>query len=79
VKRGAVVGMAVILSLFLLGPAARAADKPPIKIGVVQPLTGQGANIAKSWLEGMNLAVEMINKEGGILGGRKIEAVVEDD
>jgi len=27
----------------------------------------------------MNLAVEMINKEGGILGGRKIEAVVEDD
>jgi branched-chain amino acid transport system substrate-binding protein len=79
VKKRAVAGIAVFLSLFLLGPVAWAADKPPVKVGIVQPLTGQGANIAKSYLEGANLAMEMINKEGGILGGRKIEAIVEDD
>ncbi len=78
-KKGVMIWATVCLFTFLLGPAAQAADKPPVKIGVVQPLTGQGANVAKSWLEGMNLAVDMINKEGGILGGRKVEMVVEDD
>jgi len=78
-KKRIVFLAAVFLSLFLCGPAIWAADKPPVKIGVVQPITGQGANVAKSWLEGMNLAVEILNKEGGILGGRKVEAVVEDD
>jgi branched-chain amino acid transport system substrate-binding protein len=79
VKRGILIGVTLSLFAFLLGPATWAADKPPVKIGVVQPLTGQGANVAKSWLEGMNLAVDMINKEGGILKGRKVQMVVEDD
>jgi len=78
-RKGILIWVTVFLFTFLLGLAAWAADKPPVKIGVVQPLTGQGANVAKSWLEGMNLAVNMINKEGGILGGRKVEMVVEDD
>lgn len=78
-KKRIVFLAAVFLCLLLCGPAIWAADKPPVKIGVVQPLTGQGANVAKSWLEGMNLGVEVINKEGGILGGRKVEPVVEDD
>jgi branched-chain amino acid transport system substrate-binding protein len=79
VKRGIMIGVTLFLFAFLSGPALWAADKPPVKIGVVQPLTGQGANVAKSWLEGMNLAVDMINKEGGILKGRKVEMAVEDD
>jgi len=78
-KKGVMTLAKVFLAIFLLAPAIWAADKPPVKIGVVQPLTGQGANVAKSWIEGMNLAVDMINKEGGILGGRKVEMVVEDD
>jgi len=79
VKRGIMVWATVFFLTFSFGLAAWPADKPPVKIGVVQPLTGQGANVAKSWLEGMNLAVDMINKGGGILGGRKVEMVVEDD
>ena len=78
-KRGIMVWATVFFLTFSFGLAAWPADKPPVKIGVVQPLTGQGANVAKSWLEGMNLAVDMINKGGGILGGRKVEMVVEDD
>jgi branched-chain amino acid transport system substrate-binding protein len=79
VKEGVIVMATVFLALILLGSPSMAADKPPVKIGVVQPLTGQGANVAKSWLEGMNLAVDMINMGGGVLGGRKVEMVVEDD
>jgi branched-chain amino acid transport system substrate-binding protein len=51
----------------------------PVRVGVIQPLTGQGANVAKSFLEGLNLAVELINKDGGILGGRMIDPIIEDD
>ena len=51
----------------------------PVRIGVIQPLTGQGANVAKSFLEGLNLAVEIINNDGGILGGRAVQPIIEDD
>jgi len=62
VKKGIMVGATIFLLPFSFGLAAWSADKAPVKIGAVQPLTGQGANVAKSWLEGMNLAVDMINK-----------------
>jgi len=79
VKKGVMILVTVFLFTFFLGLTAWPADNPPVKIGVVQPLTGQGNDVAKSWLEGMNLAVDIMNKGGGILGGRKLEMVVEDD
>lgn len=50
----------------------------PIKIGVIQPLTGPIAFDGQSAVKGAELAAKEINAAGGILGGRMIELVVED-
>ena len=52
--------------------AALAAD--PIKIGLLEDISGDLALIGKPKLNGSQLAVEEINKAGGILG-RKIELI----
>jgi branched-chain amino acid transport system substrate-binding protein len=50
----------------------------PIKIGMVAPLTGPGAESGRFQMNGAKLAVEQINKAGGVMG-RQLELVVEDD
>ena len=49
----------------------------PIKIGVLQPLTGVAAAGGKTALVGTQMATERINKAGGV-NGRPIELVVAD-
>jgi branched-chain amino acid transport system substrate-binding protein len=49
----------------------------PYKIGVIQPLTGVAAAGGKTALVGSLLAVERVNKAGGV-NGRPFEAVVAD-
>ena len=49
----------------------------PYKMGVMQPLTGTAASGGKTALVGSIMAVERINKSGGV-NGRPIEAVVVD-
>jgi branched-chain amino acid transport system substrate-binding protein len=56
---------------------ARAADT--IKIGMVVPITGSIAESGKYGIQGAKLAIEEINKAGGVLGGRMLELVTEDD
>ncbi len=48
------------------------------KIGSIQPLSGAAAAGGKTALVGLQMAVDRINKSGGILG-RPIELHVEDD
>lgn len=52
-------------------------ERPPIKIGLVGELTGPWAYSGTGQLEGLNFAVEKINREGGVLG-RPLELVVTD-
>ena len=54
-------------------------SKSAVKVGVVLPLTGPAALYGQQAQEGGKLAAKMINDNGGILGGRKIELIVEDD
>lgn len=54
------------------------AEQATIKVGVLLCLTGICAEWGKSSLDGIKLASEEINSRGGILGGRRIELVVED-
>ena len=49
-----------------------------VKVGVVVPLTGAQAIFGEDLRHGMELAVEKVNAEGGVLGG-KLELVIEDD
>lgn len=50
-----------------------------VKIGVVAPLTGPAALYGEQVEAGAKLAAKLINEEGGILGGKQIELVIEDD
>jgi branched-chain amino acid transport system substrate-binding protein len=60
----------------LAASAARAAE--PIKIGMVAPLTGPAAESGGFQISGAKLAVEEVNKAGGVLG-RPLELTIEDD
>ena len=58
--------------------AGLAAAADPIKIGVAGPFTGGSAPLGVSMRDGVRLAVEEINKAGGVLG-RKLQVVERDD
>src|SRR5215472_5776832 len=49
----------------------------PYKIGTMQPLSGSAAIIGKTALVGVQMAVDRINKAGGI-NGRSVELIVAD-
>jgi branched-chain amino acid transport system substrate-binding protein len=55
----------------------KARGETPIKIGLVDPLTGVYAAIAQNEVVGAKFAVEEINKKGGILG-RPVDLLIED-
>ena len=59
--------------------SASATDGEPIKIGLCIPVTGNFAASAVRIQQGVKLAVKEINEGGGLLGGRPIKLVVEDD
>src|SRR6266446_3476303 len=70
-----------VLGATILVPAPwRAAfgQAKPYKIGTIQPLSGAGAAGGKTALVGVEMAVDRINKSGGI-NGRPVELVVADD
>jgi branched-chain amino acid transport system substrate-binding protein len=50
----------------------------PLKIGMVLPVTGPGADSGKYSLIGAKLALDRINKAGGVMS-RQVELVTEDD
>src|SRR6476661_3503657 len=50
----------------------------PYKIGAINPLSGAGAAGGKTALVGVQMAVDRINKSGGV-NGRPIELIVADD
>ena len=72
-KATAAAGALQIASPFIISARGEA----PIKLGMVDPLTGVYAAIAESEVAGAKFAVEHVNKAGGVLG-RQIELLVED-
>ena len=71
------VVLAVILSLTAVLPAAAA--KKSIKIGVVLPLSGGFEIYGNLGVRGAKMAVAEINAAGGVLDGRPLELIVEDN
>ena len=54
------------------------AQPAPIKLGVMLPMSGIGAEAGAAWLNGIKVAQMQWNEAGGLLG-RPIELVVRDD
>jgi branched-chain amino acid transport system substrate-binding protein len=82
-RKGLVVGAAV-LGVASIAACERKGGRPgsdtgDIRVGLYASLTGDGASFGQSSREGGELAVREINAAGGLLGGRKIDLLVEDD
>ena len=68
--------VALSAAVMSLSGLAMAAD--PIKIGVSGPFTGGSSSMGVSMRDGVKLAVDEINKAGGVLG-RPLQVVERDD
>jgi ABC-type branched-subunit amino acid transport system substrate-binding protein len=86
-KEGQMKKFLILFSIFVfcgvLGSGnAPAADPDKIKVGILLPLTGTFAMVAETQRDGALLAVDMVNKKGGLnmpWGKVKVEGVVADD
>jgi len=77
-RRGFTAGIAAgLASPYIIG-SARAQSGGTIKFGMCAPVTGPAAEAGKYATAGAKIAVEAINKAGGVLG-KQIELIIEDD
>lgn len=60
------------------GGGGETTDKGTVKIGVLAPITGSLAPYGAAMKNGMEVAVDLINADGGF-GGRKVEYTLVDD
>src|SRR5947207_10285097 len=71
---------AVLVAIVACGFAGPALAQKPVKIGVLTPLSPPGdASAGQFIVRGAKMGAEDVKGRGGILGGRKIELVVEAD
>jgi len=76
-KRGLLVGLAIVVVVGLLYLPAATAGPKPINVGSVIPLTGPYAVIASAQRMGVLMAKDEINEAGGILG-RPLKVHIRD-
>jgi len=68
----------IAISAAMLGLSGLAHAADPIKIGVSGPFTGGSSSMGVSMRDGVKLAVDEINKAGGVIG-RPLQIVERDD
>ncbi|MGF1516135.1 MAG: ABC transporter substrate-binding protein [Elainellaceae cyanobacterium] len=51
----------------------------PVKIGLVAAITGGSALSGEAITRGLTVAIEEVNQNGGVMGGRPLELVIRDD
>jgi len=74
--------LASLLTVIFCSGVSLAAKPEKFKLGVLLPLTGTFAAVAETQKEGVLLAVDEINEQGGLSmpwGKVKVEAIVADD
>lgn len=69
------IGAGLLAASLLAAGAVNAED---VKIGVLAGVTGQAAGATAPLLDAVNLVVDEVNADGGILGGQKLQAIVGD-
>ena len=69
------IGLVFLFSIFLYSCQEKSIT---FKVGVIAPLTGEGARYGDAMKYGIDLAIEDLNNNGGFQG-QKIEAVYQDD
>src|SRR5437867_11386295 len=74
-NKSVVVIMGVLALLVCAGPGVVWAQKGPVMIGVITPMTGAAAAIGKDMVNGLNMYLEQNDQQ---IAGRKVEVIVED-
>lgn len=88
-RRRRLIGMAVALTTLALacgtpdvdqtaGVRSASVSDEVVKVGLVGPMSGEGAFIGRSMVEGVRLAVDDLRAEGGVVG-RDVQIVQRDD
>ncbi|MCC6608946.1 MAG: ABC transporter substrate-binding protein [Burkholderiales bacterium] len=80
-KLPALLSALALAGVLAQGPAS-AADPTTIKVGILLPLTGTFAAVAQTQRDGALLAIDAVNKKGGLAmpwGKVKVEADIADD
>jgi branched-chain amino acid transport system substrate-binding protein len=79
-RRGFIAGSGVLAASTLGFPAIGGAQPAPIKVGLIHPVTGFVAYNGQQGRLGCTMAVDDVNKAGGIksMGGAKLEALLGD-
>lgn len=72
------ISYGIVFFLFLVLVSACEQKQEPIKIGFVAGLTGRHSNLATDGRDGVILAVEEVNRAGGI-DGRPVELLTRDN
>jgi len=67
-----------VLGLGLAAVSLQAGAAETIKIAVIDPLSGPFANVGEAQVRQIQLAIDMVNARGGVLGGTKFELVAFD-
>ena len=73
------VSFIVLLGLTLAIGACAGGGSKTIKVGIVMPITGPNAATTRDHINGMMIVIDDVNNSGGLLGGRQIEVIKEDD
>ncbi len=68
-----------LLASMLVLSIAQAGAEDRIRIAYIEGLSGPFANVGEMGLRHLELAVEVINQRGGVLGGKKFEVVPYDN
>ncbi|PYM19875.1 MAG: amino acid ABC transporter substrate-binding protein, partial [Candidatus Rokuibacteriota bacterium] len=66
--------LAVVMAFGLVGIATA---QSTIKVPIVVEVTGGGASVGAMWRDAVTMAIEEINRKGGVLGA-KLETSVHD-
>ncbi|HWT16306.1 MAG TPA: ABC transporter substrate-binding protein, partial [Patescibacteria group bacterium] len=64
--------------MLVLGLVSGCGPREPVRVGFLGGLSGRVADLGESGRNGAQIAVEEVNRAGGI-GGRQVELIVRDD
>lgn len=74
-KKLLIVVAAMLVLVAAVGPGPAWAQKGPIKIGFLAPMTGGAAQVGKDMVNGLTMYLDEIGHQ---IAGRKVEVIVED-
>ncbi|MCD4741876.1 MAG: substrate-binding protein, partial [Desulfobacteraceae bacterium] len=81
-KKIVIGSLLIIILLSAFGAClylSKTTAKRSVKIGVVLPLSGDFQTYGRYGVQGAKMAVDEINKTGGVLNGRRLELIIEDN